>query len=692
MKEKKSYNQELLEWRYHQLRFQKKYKDTPAGFADSESEKRAFRQWKEDVRTFRRSRDYQILSSYFPAPELFVGRKEELEHIRNAVDSRKGPVILYGIGGIGKSALARAYVRRYGTTYDHVLYLSFQTSMQCLITDDVSIRISHLEYHTEIYGSQRKYFQVKYNILKNIAASEKLLIVIDDCNSKWDKNMEAVFSLPCDLLVTTRRNPCIWKNCVGILVQELRTEEEWEEFIECYRTKELLREEEESIRNYRSKIQGHTLMMIQKIHDPRKEYDGLKDFEQGLLRKFPLKKEEKETMMYLATIPGQGIKKSLFQLISQVSDETLGRLMNYMLVQAFRTGDQEDMVLFLHPIVAAAVRHMEKITPLTCSKYIKGWEEYLNGTLIGGRNTWSRTYLDNKSLEPYIFAFMEAFPRPVPWLASAFDEVVTFLWIQGYFMEAEKYSLTLFETVQEYYGDLHQITGQMALRTAAVYHNASNYKEARKWQLKGAEILERCSAYNEKHPFYLSLAYSKVSRICRHEGNYGQAMEAVKKCFLCLEKYMENCPGHSLTTDINPYIFYAAYLMEESKILFYMGRLNDADRLYQKALEKLLQSPAQKITFIEYQTFRVKILIAKKEFEEAEGLAVKTIYDMVQVTGNYNKIVLHCRERLAYIYEQRGKKEQAIYEYNQIIEQLQIGIHSQDGWINRIIEKLKMLL
>ena len=80
------------------------------------------------------------------------------------------PVVLYGIGGIGKTALAREYVRRYQESYDHILYLPFPATIEELIINDFSIPISNLHYDAnnyEKYGFLIEEYQ-KYIEMMNI--------------------------------------------------------------------------------------------------------------------------------------------------------------------------------------------------------------------------------------------------------------------------------------------------------------------------------------------------------------------------------------------------------------------------------------------------------------------------------------------------------------------------------------------
>ena len=150
MEKKKNYEQELLEWQWEQIKLRKKYRTTPPGFQDKEMEHRVVWRWKEDVARFRKKCRHTLISSEIFSKEPFAGRDEELLLIKKSLEEQSGPVVLYGIGGIGKSALAREYIRRYGRPYDHILYLSFQTTLQNLISDDFDVCISNLQYDKDV--------------------------------------------------------------------------------------------------------------------------------------------------------------------------------------------------------------------------------------------------------------------------------------------------------------------------------------------------------------------------------------------------------------------------------------------------------------------------------------------------------------------------------------------------------------
>ena len=72
--------------------------------------------------------DFSISLSLSGVPEIeqFVGRKEELDRIKHAfqhVGSQRKVVLLHGLGGIGKTQLAVAFVKQHKDTYSAVFWL-----------------------------------------------------------------------------------------------------------------------------------------------------------------------------------------------------------------------------------------------------------------------------------------------------------------------------------------------------------------------------------------------------------------------------------------------------------------------------------------------------------------------------------------------------------------------------------------
>ena len=66
------------------------------------------------------------LTLYIPRthPEDIIGRESDLDQLHKALHTEKRVVVVNGIGGIGKTTLAQAYVSRYYDAYQHILWIT----------------------------------------------------------------------------------------------------------------------------------------------------------------------------------------------------------------------------------------------------------------------------------------------------------------------------------------------------------------------------------------------------------------------------------------------------------------------------------------------------------------------------------------------------------------------------------------
>lgn len=291
-----SSNDKFWEWRERLFLLRGKYKDTPPGFRSDEE---ALREWERFIREkeeYAARNRHRIQASYCPPEEPFVGREGYLEEIQRRFQEWESPVVLYGIGGIGKTALARAYIRKHRQDYDAVLFLSCQADLKSVICDDCQLPIVNLQYSADKYGNKNRYFKEKIKVLQDIAGETRLLLVFDDCNMDRDAKMATVFSLPCHILVTTRMDPSVWGAYKGIRIRELETDKEWAQFVGADQDRKLTPEEIKAILEYREQVNGHTLFMMMRVRGIEIQGDLLDTVARDLLSRFRLGKMEKQAL------------------------------------------------------------------------------------------------------------------------------------------------------------------------------------------------------------------------------------------------------------------------------------------------------------------------------------------------------------------------------------------------------------
>lgn len=128
----------------------------------------------------------------------FVGRDDELEEINDILEENQ-LVFLSGIGGIGKTELAKRYVKQYRSRYNTAIFSVFESSIRSLVCDD--IRINRLDRDED--EPEEDYFRRKIEALKNVATKDDI-IIIDNFDVDYDESLEILFSCPCKFIITTR--------------------------------------------------------------------------------------------------------------------------------------------------------------------------------------------------------------------------------------------------------------------------------------------------------------------------------------------------------------------------------------------------------------------------------------------------------------------------------------------------------
>ena len=144
--------------------------------------------------------DVYLLDSFQYNSACFVGRQDDLEEI-NELLAKNQLVFLSGIGGIGKTELAKQYAYRHRAQYDTVVFAVYEKNIESLVRDEIGInQISREEDETE-----RDYFKRKIEVLKQ-AATPKDLIIIDNFDVDADEDLETLFACPCKFIITTRKD------------------------------------------------------------------------------------------------------------------------------------------------------------------------------------------------------------------------------------------------------------------------------------------------------------------------------------------------------------------------------------------------------------------------------------------------------------------------------------------------------
>lgn len=132
----------------------------------------------------------------------FVGRENEISRINKVFESGQKVLFLSGIGGIGKTELAKRYAYENAGRYKKIIFVPFAGSiMETVCGND--LRINKINQGED--EKDTDYYKRKIGILKQIVSMDDL-IILDNFDIESDENLEELLECQCRFLVTSRED------------------------------------------------------------------------------------------------------------------------------------------------------------------------------------------------------------------------------------------------------------------------------------------------------------------------------------------------------------------------------------------------------------------------------------------------------------------------------------------------------
>lgn len=189
---------------------------------------------------------FQYNSAYF------VGRQEEIQALDKALDE-KNVVFLSGIGGIGKTETAKQYANIYRDKYNVIEFAIFEKDIVTLVNEEIQIN----KIERDEKEKDKDYFSRKIKILKQTARADDL-IIIDNFDVEYDKNLELLFDCKCKFIVTTRMDYRDF-NYSQINIDRISDEDDILELFYTYNDIEYNEKDEEYIKKLINFVEYHTM-------------------------------------------------------------------------------------------------------------------------------------------------------------------------------------------------------------------------------------------------------------------------------------------------------------------------------------------------------------------------------------------------------------------------------------------------
>lgn len=195
-----------------------------------------------------------LLSNFVYNFAGFVGRRAEIEQIKGVFDAKQQLVFLSGMGGIGKTELAKRYAYEQEDRYRNIVFATFQGSLEKTLCSD-EIQINHVEQGNE--ESNEEYRKRKLQVLKKVTSKDDL-IIIDNFDVDYDEHLEDLLECPCKFIFTTRMD----FRDYDYEQMEVSEIDDMKEMRKIFHKNNDYEYEEESVRELIHLVEHHTMTVV----------------------------------------------------------------------------------------------------------------------------------------------------------------------------------------------------------------------------------------------------------------------------------------------------------------------------------------------------------------------------------------------------------------------------------------------
>jgi len=344
------------------------------------------------------NKDQKLLSSPKPISKTIYGRDKIIDDVAQQLKENH-VIFLYGIGGIGKTQIAKNYVKKYSSNYDTIIYGTYPNTDNSKSNDEPNDGLKELLLSEDVFAFEPKmnrrvlsdgslendddYAGRKLQKIKDLS-NERTLIIVDNFDVMNDKLLSEFINGRYHLLITTR---CSYENMYPMIkVKEIEDIDDIKQiFFKNYRCDivtcddphleeliELVNRHTytiELIAKHMSNSGQSTLEMIDLLkkegiiclnEEIRNDdcstevaFENLKK----MFKIFRLSDEEKQILQYMCLMPLSGVKKSDFKRWAGL--KSLSKV-NNLIDRSWII--QNTNGIALHPIIRDVVR---KQLPLT---------------------------------------------------------------------------------------------------------------------------------------------------------------------------------------------------------------------------------------------------------------------------------------------------------------------------------------
>lgn len=622
---------------------------------------------------------------------IFYGRDGILEEIHNQFTQEERVLFLYGVGGIGKTQIAKQYAKKHKGDYDTIIYATYNGSIKDVVISETPFATAPtINRYTLSDGTQENdevYFRRKLETIQKLS-TERTLIILDNFDVEEDENLPLLTNGRYKLLITTR---CDFSRFYPtIKIDPIDSIDSLKEiFMKNYQGYDVDKDDPNLV-NLIELVNRHTYtieLLAQHMENsgqtPAEMISALKErgitsldeeirdsdmktqiAYENLLKMFKifsLNEEERQLLMYLSLMPIEGVDVKDFKKWADLkSTKILKNLENRSWIIKNTDG------IAVHPIIRAVIKHEIPATEDNCFDFINRFSESIDEI-----RSWHYKKIDKDKYSAIAKRLLSTFQVITPKTELLYYNSEALL----SFAVDPEYAVELAERLYEYYiikccQESYEV-GRSAFKLGWVYayntHLPDAVNQALNWLSRADKILSNVNLITTEE--ISKLTQTKVNLAKMYLISFGITQK--QEDYLMAKEYAEFNVEYSLNA-YHPgdpqYAKLAGAYWQLADVLLAGGELESALENIEKSLAILIPLNTENNSDSMHALNRkAAVLFAMGKYQEAKPLAYKGAIGYAEYFGETHPTIVAMYSLLGDCHAALEEKDEAANAYEKAL-------------------------
>ena len=620
--------------------------------------------------------------------KVFCGRDEVISDISDAFNNGEHVVFVYGVGGIGKTQIAKQYAKQHKDDYDVIIYATYDRCLRDIVLSDSIFMLSPaLTRYTLEDGSQEdseSFFARKLEAIRQ-AANERVLILLDNFDVEEDEHLADLVDARYRLLVTTRCDYSRYYHTVkvdpivsmddlkDIFMQNYggddvsRDDPALEEIIELVNrhtyTVELLalhmENSGQTADEMLTAIKARGIMSLdEEVRNSEMKTSVAYENLLKMFKIFSLSKEERDVLMYLSLMPIGGVNARNFREWAALPSS---RVIKSLESRSWIIRNVDGIAL--HPIIREVVKHEIPANEENCREFLDRFTE-----TILDKHSWHFKMTEKERYLGISNSILETFNE----ITTGTEELYYYVQCLASFAFEIEYATLLAKRLYDFQraqtGDGSFKTARAAFKVGWMYANGMQTPEALMtaldWLTLSDEAFEKVELSNTDEISRHNLNKHNLTSVClklyahtNDQKYYDRAVDYAQYALKQAEKYFK--PGDYHYAKIGGAHRQLAKICEVKKD--YEGALAHTEEALQMFLDMFTENDADAMECFGYKG---EALCGLGRYEEAKPLLEKSAHGFSEFMGENHPKTYKRYVQLGDCCVKLGERDEAIAAYS----------------------------